>query len=51
MKRSGEECTFENFLEYDAVNRTAAATAATRPPMKAAANRRVEHTAPPVIVK
>ena len=51
MKRSGEECTFDKFLEYDAVNRTAATTAAARPPMKAAANRRVEHTAPPVIVK
>ena len=51
MKRSGEEGTFEKFLEYDAVNRTAATTAAARPPMKAAANRSIEHTAPPVIVK
>ena len=50
LRRSGEEPSFEKFLEYDAVNRSAAATAA-RPPLKAAANRRIEHTAPPVIVR
>ena len=51
MKRSGEEYSFEKFLEYDAVNRGAAAAAA-RPPLKAAAatGRRFEHTAPPKIV-
>lgn len=50
LMRSGEEPSFEQFLEYDAVNRSAAAVAA-RPPLKAAANRRIEHTAPPVIVR
>jgi thiol-disulfide isomerase/thioredoxin len=51
MKRSGEECSFEKFLEYDAVNRGKAA-AAPRPPLKAAAapKRRFEPTAPPVIL-
>ena len=58
MKRSGEEASFEKFLEYDAVNRAAASHSATaaaaRPPMKAAANsphRTFIPTAPPVIVK
>ena len=58
MKRSGEEASFEKFLEYDAVNRAAAShsatAAASRPPMKAAANsphRTFIPTAPPVIVK
>jgi hypothetical protein len=50
MKRSGESYSFDTFLTYDAVNRSAATTAA-RPPMKAAANARIEHTAPPVIVR
>ena len=50
MKLSGEECTFEKFLEYDAVNRAAASAA--RPPMKsAAANRRPLRTAPPKVVR
>ncbi len=49
MKLSGEECTFEKFLKYDAVNRDAS-TDATKMSMKGAANRRVEHSAPPVIV-
>lgn len=47
MKRSGEEYSFEKFLEYDAVNRGKANAAAARPPLKAA--RRVEPGAPPVI--
>ena len=48
MKRSGESYSFDSFLTYDAVSRSAA----VRPPMKAAANPRpVEHTAPPVIVR
>ena len=53
MKRSGESYSFDSFLTYDAVNRTAAvaAAAAARPPLKAAANPRLEHTAPPVIVR
>ena len=50
MKRSGESYSFDTFLTYDAVNRSAA-TSAARPPMKAAANARIEHTAPPVIVR
>jgi thiol-disulfide isomerase/thioredoxin len=51
MERSGEEYSFEKFLEYDAVNRGKAAAAA-RPPLKAAAagSRRFEPTAPPVIL-
>ena len=47
MKRSGEEYSFDKFLEYDAVNRGKAQAAAPRPPLKAA--RRVEPGAPPVI--
>jgi thiol-disulfide isomerase/thioredoxin/translation initiation factor 2 alpha subunit (eIF-2alpha) len=49
MKLSGEECTFEKFLKYDAVNR-GASTDAAKQLMKGATNRRVEHSAPPVIV-
>lgn len=54
MERSGESYSFEQFLEYDAVNRAVTAatkSAAVRPPMKDAANRRFVPTAPPVIVK
>ena len=47
MKRSGEDYSFEKFLEYDAVNRGKAQAAAARPPLKAA--RHVEPGAPPVI--
>ena len=52
MKLSGEEYSFEKFLEYDAVNRGAAAAAAARPPLKAPAapQRNAKHTAPPKIV-
>lgn len=53
MKLSGEEYSFEKFLEYDAVNRgKSAAAAAARPPLKAAeaAPRRFVPTAPPIIV-
>lgn len=49
MKLSGEKCTFEKFLEYDAVNRSASA-AASKQSMKGAANRMIEHSAPPVVV-
>lgn len=49
MKLSGEECTFEKFLKYDAVNR-GASTNAAKQLMKSAATRSVEHSAPPVIV-
>ena len=49
MKLSGEECSFEKFLEYDAVNRSASA-AASKQSMKGAANRMIEHSAPPVVV-
>lgn len=48
MERSGEEYSFEKFLEYDAVNRGKAAAAA-RPPLKAA-GRNFEPTTPPVIL-
>ena len=52
MKLSGETPSFDKFLEYDAVNRGAAAKAAVtaRPPYKDAGTRPVRHTAPPVIV-
>ncbi|MBQ6958930.1 MAG: redoxin domain-containing protein [Bacteroidales bacterium] len=53
MKRSGESYSFDTFLTYDAVNRSASANAA-RPPLKAAANGTHQPfvpTAPPVIVK
>ena len=52
LKRSGEGCSFDAFLTYDAVNRSASVNTA-RPPMKAAANsarRPFVPTAPPVIV-
>ena len=52
MDRSGEECTFQKFLEYDAVNRAKASQAAARPPLKAAAKVQTHRqTAPPVIIK
>ncbi len=52
MDRSGEECSFEKFLEYDAVNRAKASQAAARPPLKAAAKVQTHRqTAPPVIIK
>lgn len=52
MDRSGESYTFQKFLEYDAVNRGKASQAAARPPLKAAANgRKIQHSAPPVIIK
>ena len=53
MKLSGETPSFDAFLEYDAVNRGAAATKAaetSRPPYKDAGTRRFEPTAPPVIL-
>ena len=52
MELSGEEYSFEKFLEYDAVNRGAVAAAAARPPLKAPAapQRNAKHTAPPKIV-
>ena len=52
MDRSGEECSFEKFLEYDAVNRAKASQAAARPPLKAAAKVQTHRqTTPPVIIK
>ncbi len=51
MKLSGEECSFEKFLEYDAVNRTKVKEAAARPPLKAAGAppRRFEPSPSPII--
>ena len=46
MKLSGEDYSFEKFLEYDAVNRNAVLSA-PRPPLKSTRVR--EHPAPPVI--
>ncbi len=52
MDRSGEECTFQKFLEYDAINRGKASQAAARPPLKAAAKVQTHRqTAPPIIIK
>ena len=48
MKLSGEECTFENFLQYDAVNRSAATKAGVQPPFKRPDD--WQPGAPPVIV-
>ena len=53
MELSGESASFDAFLTYDAVNRSASVNTA-RPPMKAAANsarRPFVPTAPPVIVR
>ncbi len=46
MKLSGETCTFENFLKYDAVNR-GKSQSAVRPPLKVES---LEPGAPPIIV-
>lgn len=46
MKRSGEDYSFEKFLEYDEVNRKAAGKA----PLRLPANRNFEPGAPPVII-
>lgn len=47
MKLSGEECTFEGFLQYDAVNRGKKQTA-VRPPLRMQSVR--EPDAPPVVI-
>ena len=46
MKRSGEDYSFEKFLEYDAVNRSAGSNAPARTQSKAMP---FEHTSPPVV--
>ena len=48
MELSGEECSFEEFLEYDAVNRGAATKAGVRPPLRRPDD--WQPGAPPVIV-
>jgi hypothetical protein len=52
MELSGEDYSFETFLEYDAVNRGEAAAAAARPPLKAAASAsgRFEPSDPPIVM-
>ena len=50
MELSGEEPSFDKFLEYDAVNRGKVQNAAPRIPLKAAAKSPVFHPAPPVIM-
>ena len=52
MELSGETASFEKFLEYDAVNRTSASSAA-KPPLKAAAapERKIWYLNPPVVVQ
>ena len=49
MKRSGEEYSWEKFLEYDAVNRSTSANAPKKSPQKAS-GRSIEHGAPPVVM-
>ena len=48
MKRSGEDYSFDKFLEYDAVNRNTGSNAPSGMPGKAA---HFEHTSPPVVFK
>ena len=50
MELSGEEPSFDQFLEYDAVNRSQTQNADKRIPRRAAANRPVYYPAPPVIM-
>ena len=52
MELSGETASFEKFLEYDAVNRASASSAA-KPPLKAAAapERKIWYLNPPVVVQ
>lgn len=50
MELSGEEPSFDKFLEYDAVNRGKGQNAAPRPPLKAAEKRPATYLAPPVVV-
>ena len=50
MELSGEEYSFEKFLDYDAVNRTSTAKAARRQSKASATQPRFQPTAPPVIV-
>ncbi len=49
MKRSGEEYSWEKFLEYDAVNRRTGANAPKRSPKKPS-GRQIEVGAPPVVM-
>ena len=48
LKLSGETCTFENFLKYDAVNRGKSTKAAVRPPQKLSEN--WQPGEPPVVI-
>ena len=50
MELSGEEASFDKFLEYDAVNRGKVQNAAPRIPLKAAAKSPAFYPAPPVIM-
>ena len=50
MELSGEEASFDKFLEYDAVNRGKAHNAPVRPPLKAAESHPAGYLAPPVVV-
>ena len=50
MELSGEEPSFDKFLEYDAVNRGKAGNPASVPPRKAASIRPADYLAPPVVV-
>ena len=49
MELSGEGYSFEKFLEYDAVNRSAVAQSPARPPFKAAFPEETIQHAPPII--
>lgn len=48
MELSGEEANFQEFLEYDAVNRNNKASTMS---LRAISKGKVEHTAPPIIVR
>ena len=50
MELSGEEASFDKFLEYDAINRNKAKSSSVHPPLKAAVNRSVEYHTPPVVM-
>ena len=50
MELSGEEASFDKFLEYDKVNRSKEQNAVSRPHLRTAENSPVNNFAPPVVV-
>ena len=49
MTLSGEQASFDKFLEYDAINRNKAQSSVVRPPLRAAENAPAAYLAPPVV--